>query len=102
DGIRDRNVTGVQTCALPILHPTHAAATRHRRRLLLLLLLHHDALGREQQRGDGRRVLQGGARDLGGVDDARRDEILEAVGLGVEIGRASCRGGGGGWAWGAG
>src|SRR5207249_5025913 len=22
DGIRDRNVTGVQTCALPILHPS--------------------------------------------------------------------------------
>src|SRR5438067_6864688 len=27
DGIRDRNVTGVQTCALPIFHAAHAAAS---------------------------------------------------------------------------
>src|SRR5207249_6275747 len=28
DGIRDRNVTGVQTCALPILHQVRPAAAR--------------------------------------------------------------------------
>src|SRR5437868_13639008 len=27
DGIRDRNVTGVQTCALPILMKSHGAVT---------------------------------------------------------------------------
>src|SRR5207249_7480651 len=29
DGIRDRNVTGVQTCALPISRLIHAATARH-------------------------------------------------------------------------
>src|SRR5699024_11599703 len=29
DGIRDRNVTGVQTCALPILHMTRSDYIRH-------------------------------------------------------------------------
>src|SRR2546427_6802618 len=29
DGIRDLTVTGVQTCALPILHPKIAAANFH-------------------------------------------------------------------------
>src|SRR5207249_8255234 len=28
DGIRDRNVTGVQTCALPILHSSHGVIER--------------------------------------------------------------------------
>src|SRR6266576_2826159 len=67
-----------------LVHPAHAATTtRHRRRLVLLLLLHDDALGREQQRRNGRRVLQRRAGDLSGVDDARRHQVLERVGLGV-------------------
>src|SRR5207249_9669541 len=32
DGIRDRNVTGVQTCALPISHPYLLAPGAHPRR----------------------------------------------------------------------
>src|SRR5437879_13002268 len=67
-----------------LVHPSHApTTTRHRRRLLLLPLLHHDALGREQQRRDRRRVLQGRTGDFGGVNHARGHEILETVGLGV-------------------
>src|SRR2546422_2269604 len=67
-----------------LVHSAHAATTTgHRWRLLLFLLLHHDALGREHQCGDGRGVLQRGTGDLGGVDDARRDQVLELVGLGV-------------------
>src|SRR5699024_11235457 len=39
DGIRDRNVTGVQTCALPILVPdsTYCAATSGRERFMMVL-----------------------------------------------------------------
>src|SRR5258708_7461571 len=56
----------------------------HRRSLVLLLLLHHDALGREEQARDGRGVLQRGPGDLGRVDDAGRDQVLELPRLGVE------------------
>src|SRR5207247_8964500 len=53
-----------------LVHPSHATATaRHRRSLLLLLLLHHDALGREEQAGDGCGVLQRRARDFRRVDN---------------------------------
>src|SRR5438552_11408485 len=73
------------------VHPAHATAAGHRGHLLLLLLLHHHALGGEEQSRDGRGVLQRGAGDLGGVDDAGRDQILVLVGLGVvaevELGR---------------
>jgi hypothetical protein len=37
----------------------------------------------EQHTGNRRRVLQRGANDLGRVDDARLDEILELLGGGV-------------------
>src|SRR5699024_9859333 len=39
DGIRDRNVTGVQTCALPILKSRESIKFRLRRRLIRLELL---------------------------------------------------------------
>src|SRR5437899_2056712 len=65
-----------------LVHPTHSTA-RHRRSLFLLLLLHHDALGREEQARDGCGILQSGPGDLGRVDDAGRDQVLELIGLGV-------------------
>ena len=37
----------------------------------------------EQQRGDAGGVLQGGAGDLGGVDDAGFDQVFVLVGRGV-------------------
>ena len=42
------------------------------------------ALGREQEPGDRRRVLQRGAGHLGRVDDAGLDQVLELAGEGVE------------------
>src|SRR5699024_11851853 len=81
DGIRDRNVTGVQTCALPILTSartqkqanraaTHAAeaaqqALQHRQEILmltLLLLLQRrlwNSLARSEERRVGKRVEVG-------------------------------------------
>src|SRR5699024_11987812 len=86
DGIRDRNVTGVQTCALPIC--------------------------RVQRRGDvggpGVGVLDGGAGRVGaggghlvGVAALVREGTQRGDQAPVQIGRASCRervesGGGGG------
>src|SRR5438094_1933748 len=73
------------------VHPAHATAAGHRGHLLFLLLLHHHALGGEEQSRDGRGVLQRRAGDLGRVDHAGQDQILELAGLGVvavvELGR---------------
>src|SRR5690606_37758925 len=68
--------------ALGSVHPAHAAAG-HRRRLLGLLLLDDHGLRREQEAGDGRRVLERRTRDLGRVDHAGLDQVLVRVGLGV-------------------
>src|SRR5690606_38470564 len=50
---------------------------------LVFLLLHHDALGGEEKAGDRRGVLERRAGHLGGVDDARLDQVLVGVGTGV-------------------
>src|SRR6266704_923932 len=49
DGIRDRNVTGVQTCALPILDGgiVRTGLRSKARELLAFLLLHPAGVGRE-------------------------------------------------------
>src|SRR5437868_7349489 len=74
DGIRDRNVTGVQTCALPICH-SFAVAEQ---------LLHGaDVVPLLQQMGR-ERVTEGMASN--GLRDARPNHRLTD-----EIGRASCR-----------
>src|SRR5699024_11926814 len=41
DGIRDRNVTGVQTCALPILPPAHTRPPAAARRVVEHLANNH-------------------------------------------------------------
>src|SRR5207248_3891434 len=91
DGIRDRTVTGVQTCALPISPSPHARPDRR--------------VGRRLQRLAGVAALPVGARR----GAARRQGAPHGPGGGrtnilrpCEIGRASCRervggGGGGGW-----
>src|SRR5437868_15350221 len=86
DGIRDRNVTGVQTCALPIylLAPprvdrVHADAQRGadlgRAQLLELGQHEHGALVLVE-RSEERRVGKGGKlRDLGYEDKKVRDSV---------------------------
>src|ERR1022692_3618326 len=53
----------------------HVTATGSGRGLLLLRLLDDDGLGREEQRRDGGRVLQGRARHLRRVDDPRLEHV---------------------------
>src|SRR5205823_8439185 len=84
DGIRDKLVTGVQTCALPIYHADLAADVDRN----VDRLLHPVDVGREgrdehaaRQRWDD--LAEGLAHEPLGPSDARA--------LGVEIGRASCR-----------
>src|SRR5205823_7123480 len=66
DGIRDKLVTGVQTCALPILPVVYL-------------------VGRPRQWRHGVRI--------GHADDStpRRSARFDEDGLGLQIGRASCR-----------
>src|SRR5207302_554413 len=59
-------------------HPTA------RRDLLLLRLLGHDGLRGEEQRGDRRGVLQGGPRDLRGIDHPELDHVPVLAGGCVE------------------
>src|SRR5207249_5406663 len=79
DGIRDRNVTGVQTCALPIYRVDKA----------LLVVLGHG-------HGRGAEVLLGQLEDL--FPDAglvaRVDlvgELLDQLGVDLHLGRRECR-----------
>src|SRR5699024_12160315 len=85
DGIRDRNVTGVQTCALPIFHPPPARGRGGRQG------------GHDRFRPDPAGVGDGG-RGQGVADvvlaDQRQTHVLRLLagqGQGEEIGRASCR-----------
>src|SRR5207249_9273959 len=98
DGIRDRNVTGVQTCALPILARDGRRGEREVHRV------------RAREGGGQRQVvaLDAVARDVvhaevdGRVAEGTREERAH-VDVEGEIGRASCRerveGEGGGVVW---
>src|SRR5699024_12204776 len=88
DGIRDRNVTGVQTCALPIFafETTIPSDLVGREQVApLALALREGALGKRLlarglgREADDRLALAPRRRDL--REDVRR----------LEIGRASCR-----------
>lgn len=50
---------------------------------LLLLEFDDGGVGGEEESGDGGGVLEGGAFDLGGDDDAHGDEVAVLVGDGV-------------------
>src|SRR5438270_5768993 len=89
DGIRDLTVTGVQTCALPILPRLRAAFRQGMQGIA--------DLPRPAGEAGERRHLAVGRDAPGG--DAAHHRVDARVG---EIGRASCRergesGGGGGW-----
>src|SRR3989454_8977740 len=68
DGIRDYKVTGVQTCALPILHGGQRGALARAR-----------GDGRPARLGDGRRALLAWAHDDGG-GHRLRDRVRGAAG----------------------
>src|SRR5699024_11746908 len=96
DGIRDRNVTGVQTCALPIL-PQKTVRVRQ---------AHPRSLGRDAASSDWV-CLQGWPdsilRMCGEVVQDIAPSLWVGPCRGTEIGRASCRergeGSGGGMLW---
>src|SRR6266702_4187631 len=67
----------------PLLHAAHAVAAGAGTFLLFHQLGHH-RFGGEQQAGDGSRILQRRARDLGRVDYAHLDEIAVGFSLGIE------------------
>src|SRR5437868_10307651 len=78
DGIRDRNVTGVQTCALPILRSAELGER----------FVDARPVGRRERPGEERRAREDtDARVARHVKRARRILPREDV----EIGRASCR-----------
>src|SRR5699024_11474577 len=82
DGIRDRNVTGVQTCALPILYGAF-----HSQRS-------YDPLGAGNPNGPGSVAWQEGMVEYGAEmlwDLGYQGAALAARVSGVKIGRASCR-----------
>src|SRR5699024_7446031 len=76
DGIRDRNVTGVQTCALPISRartarpPAHAGARRHPLRLLC-----RSATSPPTSRGDSKNTT---GRTVMAVTNKRKGEVGQA------------------------
>lgn len=69
-----------------LVHPAHAAALGcgcHGGVGLGVGLVGDQRFGRQDAGGDGRGVLQSGARDLGRVDDAGRDHVAVRLGVGV-------------------
>src|SRR3546814_7487132 len=65
-------------------HATHAAHVGHgRRRVLLLRPLGDHGFGGDEEAADRGGVLEGGADDLGRVDDAGLDQVAVAAALGV-------------------
>ena len=69
DGQHDSESNAREHTPVGSIHPAHSSTVRW---CLLLLLgnLRHERLGREQERGDRRRVLKPGPHHLGRVDDA--------------------------------
>src|SRR5699024_12206396 len=101
DGIRDRNVTGVQTCALPICTPPTGEDARPAYDPVGIDAVDTDALATEF--GGEQTHLVGLVRLDRGVGDVVGSCKNRVLGGDVdEIGRASCREGGEKWAGGDG
>src|SRR5207249_8769037 len=86
DGIRVRNVTGVQTCALPIFGVTGASGAVYAARTLAALLergVHVELIVSDY----GRRLLRD---ELG--EQASIENLVPFLTARYEIGRAACRG----------
>src|SRR5690606_39794982 len=87
DGIRDFHVTGVQTCALPILKGTKREITTDI--TLGIASPEEMALKAKRLQDEGAVMLKVKLGKEPKTDIARIREIRKAVGF--EIGRASCR-----------
>src|SRR5699024_11280048 len=86
DGIRDRNVTGVQTCALPILHAVSLALGKKFFRKFSVR--NHDIHIRESARSEERRVGKE-CRSRRSLDDCKRNReergVMVFMGISVSI-----------------
>ncbi len=73
-------------CGWPgLVHASHSTASRrHRRRFLILLDFAHQGFGREQERGNRSRILEGRASDFRRIKHAGRDQIFIRLALGIE------------------
>src|SRR5699024_12130358 len=89
DGIRDRNVTGVQTCALPILSP--GETSKNNFNFDYFNIIRAEVVpGVIVSPGDTTYYLDSSAQDGGdGKTEATAFESLEDINN--KIGRASCR-----------
>src|SRR5207249_8519683 len=101
DGIRDRNVTGVQTCALPILTRTIFAVMRRGTACFIGAMRMKRRSPTERSRSGPRTGRNEGGIQSRQVEKSRRREKQSVLEAGIKIGRASCRergerGGGGG------
>src|SRR5439155_10235394 len=96
DGIRDGHVTGVQTCALPILLDEHRRQTDPVDRQAVIDLRTGNAEAAVQHLAANGRVA------LANTADAAREQMVDdwLAAHRKEIGRASCRERGKGWAGG--
>src|SRR5207249_8967763 len=98
DGIRDRNVTGVQTCALPICPLDDLTWPQQ----LWPHIWPASLWGEPADRALALSLLGGGALGVWILNETKQRAAARLLGMGaVEIGRASCRergesGGGGG------
>src|SRR5699024_11627364 len=91
---RDRNVTGVQTCALPIWRRVLDVPSQGRppRPLVLHLVQFAPGADRVPRDGFGREGLERAGRDEVGADPVRAELAGNVAVDGLEkIGRASCR-----------
>src|SRR5687767_15183331 len=90
DGIRDKLVTGVQTCALPI--SARRAPRRLARRPAPRRRAGAAAPGAAEFRRGGGGGVGGAYRERGAAEGASAKKRVGRIGsAGVEIGRASCR-----------
>src|SRR2546430_9886251 len=78
DGIRDLTVTGVQTCALPILAEFRVAAAERQRDSSLQELRDPDQTLR-RNKGKDVRLLEVSVRRVNDQGDTARDGVIEAT-----------------------
>src|SRR5260370_23436757 len=69
---------------VPCLEPAHTAVSARNQGILLLFSnFGNQGFGCQHQRGDAAGVLQSSASDLGWVNNAGLDQVLELIGLGI-------------------